>query len=68
MSLEGGHTSGFRPMRRGQETQPTKTTDQQTTSPSAFTRQTQKKTPKSSLFPEWDLLPPKSIIRRKGQL
>lgn len=67
--LEGGNPSGFRPQRRGlEESSLTENTNSSFSSTPQFTRQTQKQTHQRSIFPDWDLLPPKSIIRRKGTL
>ena len=67
--LEGGNPSGFRPQRRGfQENSVTENTDQPLSSTPKFTKKTQDQPNQRSVFPEWDLLPPKSIIRRKGTL
>ena len=65
---ENQNSIGFRPIRRGQviegaEEEPTQVS--QTSNPS-FTRRKTEQNAQPSIFPSWDLLPPKTIIRRKG--
>lgn len=66
-SSENENVSGFRPIRRGQVIEGMDN-EQSQSSNTAFTRQKTEQTSQQSIFPSWDLLPPKTIIRRKGQL
>lgn len=52
-------------MRRGQVIEEVKT-DQAQLSDHSVTRQKNQSSTQSSIFPNWDLLPPTTIIRRKG--
>ncbi len=70
MSHSSENGTGFRPIRRGQVIDEIEEveSEQAESSSTAFTRRKVEQTSKSSIFPSWDLLPPKTIIRRKGQL
>lgn len=67
-SSENEGLTGFRPLRRGQEIESSVEEPQESKTHITFTRQTQKQEDSQSIFPKWDLLPPKSIIRRKSSL
>lgn len=65
---ENNRSTGFRPIRRGQVIEGLEEDQSRSQAPeTTFTRRTTEQTSQRSVFPEWDLLPPKSIIRRKGQ-
>jgi len=61
-------TNGFQPLRRGQVMAGAEEEQRQTenTPNLSFTRRKTEQNPQQSIFPNWDLLPPKTIIRRKG--
>lgn len=58
----------FQPLQRGQVIETSEDDETQSTSLSSFTRQKTDQDPQQSIFPNWDLLPPRTMIRRKDQL